>query len=96
MGMTIIYIVLIVLLLGILWHIFCHLMIVFHQDTTDLYVKKVMEDPYRYVKDEHMCYFIRNMVCLFFVCMLLFAACNGNMHFEKKTKQIEIGNMKNK
>ena len=96
MEMTIIYIVLIVLLLGILWHIFGHLMTVFHKDTTDLFVKKVLEDPYRYVKDEEMRYFIRNMVYLFFVCMLLFAACNGNMRFEKNTKQIEISNVKDK
>ena len=94
MEMTIIYIVLTVLLLGILWHIFCHLMTVFHKDTTDLYVKKVLEDPYRYVRTEEMCYFTRNMIYLFFVCMLLFAACNGNMRFKKNTKQIEISNVK--
>jgi len=96
MEMTIIYIVLVVLLLGILWHIFVHLMAVFHKDTTDICVKKVLEDPYKYVRDEEMCYFMRNMVYLFFVCMLLFAACNGNIHFEKKTKQIEISNVKDK
>lgn len=96
MEMTIIYIILICLLVGILWHIFFHLMVVFHQDTTDLCVKKVLEDPYKYVRDEEMCYFMRNMVYLFFVCMLLFAACNGNMRFEKKTKQIEISNVKDK
>ena len=96
MEMTIIYIVLIVLLLGILWHIFFHLMVVFHKDTTDICVKKVMEDPYKYVRGEEMCYFVRNMVYLFFVCMLLFAACNGNMRFEKNTKQIEISNVKDK
>ena len=94
MEMTIIYIVLIVLLSGILWHIFCHLMIIFHQDTTDTCVKKVLEDPYKYVRDEEMCYFMRNMIYLFFVCSLLWAACNGNMHFEKKAKQIEISNVK--
>ena len=96
MEMTIICIVLIILLLGILWHIFCHLMIVFHKDTTDLYVKYVLENPYKYVKSEQMCYFIRNMVCLFFVCILLLAACDGNMRFEKKTKSIEISNVKDK
>ena len=96
MEMTIIYIVLIVLLLGVLWHIFFHLMAVFHQDTTDIYVKEVMKNPYKYVRDEETCYFIRNMVYLFFVCMLLFAACNGNMRFEKKTKQVEISNVKEK
>lgn len=94
--MTIIYIVLIVLLSGIFWHILYHIMVIFHQDTTDLHVNKVLEDPYKYVRDEEMCYFIRNMVYLFFVCMLLFAACNGNMRFEKNTKQIEISNVKDK
>ena len=86
MEMTIIYIVLIVLLLGILWHIFWHLMVVFHQDTTNLYIKKVLENPYQFVRGEEMCYFMRNMVYLFFVCILLFAACNGNMKFNKNTK----------
>ena len=55
-----------------------------------------MEDPYKYVRDEEMCYFMRNMIYLLFVCMLLFAACNGNMKFEKTTNSIEINNMKNK
>ena len=96
MEMTIIYIVLIGLLIGIIGHIFYHLMIVFHKDTTDFCVKKVMEDPYEYIRNEEMCYFFRNMVYLFFVCILLFAACNGNMRFEKKTKQIEISNVKEK
>ena len=96
MEMTIIYIVLIFLLLGIIYHIFRHLVVIFHQDTTDLYVKKVMEDPYKYIRNEEMCYFFRNMVYLFFVCMLLFAAYNGNIHFDKKTKQIEINNVKDK
>lgn len=95
MEMIIIYIILITLSLSIIWHIFRHLMAVFHQDTTDLYVKKVMEDPYKYVRDEEYCYFMRNMVYLFFVCSLLFAACNGNMKFDKTTKQIEISNVKN-
>ena len=93
MEMTIIYIILIILLLGIIWHILCHLMIVFHKGTTDRCVKIVMEDPYKYVRGEEMCYFLRNMVYLFFVCMLLFAACNGNMKFDKNTKQIEISNV---
>ena len=96
MEMTIIYILLIIILLGILWHIFCHLIVVFHQSTTDIYVKKLMENPYKYVREEEMCYFMRNMVYLFFVCILLFAACNGNIKYEKMTNSIEINNMKNK
>ena len=94
--MTIIYIVLILLLLGIFWHIFCHLIIIFHQDTTDICVKKVMEDPYEHIRYEEFGYLMRNIVYLFFVCMLLFAACDGNMHFEKKTNSIKIGIVKEK
>ena len=96
MEMTIIYIVLIVLLLGIFWHIFYHLMVIFHQDTTDIWVKKVLEDPYRYVRYEEMCYFMRNIVYLFFACSLLYGACNGNMKIEKSTNTIVISNVKNK
>lgn len=96
MEMTIIYIILISLLIGIVWHIFYHIMVIFHQDTTDIFVKKVMEDPYKYVRDEEACYFLRNMVYLFFVIVLLFSACNGNMRLEKNTKQIEISNVKDK
>lgn len=96
MEMVIIYTILIILLIGIVWHIFIHLMVVFHKDTTDICVKKVMENPYNYVRTEEMCYFMRNMIYLSLVCTLLFAACNGNMRFEKNTKQIEISNVKNK
>lgn len=91
MEMTIIYIVLTVLLLGILWHIFYHLMVVFHEDTTDLCVNKVMEDPYKYVRDEEMCYVLRNFVYLFFAVMLLIAACKGNIHYGKQTMDVEVG-----
>lgn len=59
-------------------------------------LKKVLEDPYKYVMAEGMCYFVRNMVYLFFVCILLLAACNGNMKFDKNSKQIEISNVKDK
>ena len=97
MEMTIIYVVLIGLLLGIIWHIFLHLMAVFHKGTTNIVVKKVLEEPYKYVRQEEMCYFLRNMVYLVFVCLLLFAACNGNIEIYKNannTKQIKISNIK--
>ena len=92
--MVIIYIVLITSLICIIWHIFHHLMVVFYKYITDLYVIKVMEDPYRYIREEEMRYFFRNMVYLFLVSILLIAACNGNMKFEEKTNSVEINNMK--
>ena len=96
MEMTVIYIALIVLLLGTLWHIFYHLMVVFHKETTDFCVKKVLEDPYKYVKTEEMCYFFRNMMYLYFVVILLLAACNGNIKFKNNTKPIETSLVKDK
>ncbi len=94
--MNYIYILLIVILLGILWHIFCHLMIVFHKDTTDLYIKKIFENPYEHIRNEEMCYFFRNMIYLSIVVILLLVACNGNIRFEKSTKPIEITIVKDK
>ena len=88
MEMTIIYIFLIIVLLGILFHIFFHLLTIFHKDTTDLYVKKILEDPHRYVRMEEMCYFFRNMVYLYFVVHLLLVACNDNIKIEKNTKTV--------
>ena len=94
--MTIIYIVLIALLLSIIWHIFCNLMNVFYKDATDLYVKKILEDPYEYLRAEEMCNFLRNMVYLYFVGVLLLAGCKGNIRFEKNTKTIETSIVKDK
>jgi hypothetical protein len=59
-------------------------------------VKKVLEDPYKYVMAEEMCYFMRNIVYLFFACTLLYAACSGNMKAEKTTNTVVISNVKNK
>ena len=96
MEMTIIYIVLIALLLGLIWHIFCNLMIVFHKDATDLCVKKILENPYEYIRNEEMCNFLRNMTYLFFVVEFLLAGCKGNIRFEKNTKTIETSIVKDK
>ena len=97
MEMFIIYVLLIVLLLGIIWHIFVHLMAVFDKDTTNIVVKKVLEDPYKYIKQEEMCYILRNMVYFVFVCLLLFAACDGNIKICENAngiKQVKISNIK--
>lgn len=93
MEITVIYIVLTTIAIGILWHLFCHLMIMFHSDTTDKAVEELLKNPRKYLTDEHACYFIRNMVYLFFVSMLLVAACKGNIHFNNDATEIETGNI---
>lgn len=88
MEKIIVYIVLVALFIGILWHIFGHLMIVFHPGTTDLAVKEVLKDPHKYMRYEHMCYFMRNMVYLFFMSMFLTAACTGNMIIKHESDEV--------
>lgn len=90
MERIIVYIVLTVLLIGITWHIFGHLMIIFHSDTTDLAVKEVLKDPHKYMRYEHMCYFMRNMVYLFFILMFLVAACKGNLTIKNEQDKADV------
>ncbi len=87
--MIIIYIVLIGLLLGVIWHIFVHLMAVFHKDTTNIVIKKVLEDPYKYVRQEEMYYILRNIIYFIFICLFLFAACEGNIKIHTNTNNVE-------
>ncbi len=96
MEMIIIYILLIIISLVILWHIFCNLMAVFHKSTTDLYVKNMLKDPYKYIRNEEMIHFFKNMAYLYFVVLLLLAACNGNIKIEKNIKPIETSIVKDK
>lgn len=94
--MTMFYIVLIISIFCIIVHILVHLIVIFHQDTTDLCVKKVLEDPHKYVRIEEMCYVLRNMLSLFFACLLLYITCSGNMKIEKSANAVEISNIKDK
>ena len=93
--MIYVYIVLIVSLVSIIYHIVRHLLAVFHQSTTDNIVNRITSDPHRYVREEEMCYFMRNMFYLYVVVYLLVAGCKGNMTINYNTKQLEISN-KNK
>ena len=90
MEMTLIYIVLTVSLLDILLHIAGHLMIVFWPHATNDYVKKLLEDPRKYVRSLHMEYFLRNMIYLFFVTIILMAACDGRIRFAQTEDSTEI------
>lgn len=67
----IIRVVLIIIAIIILIHICFHLMIVFYQEATNKAVEKILEDPHKYVRYEHMRYFFRNMFYLYIVGLLL-------------------------
>ena len=85
MELIIITAVLIIILIGILYHLLIHLLIIFYQEAKDMAIKAILENPYKYVMNEHMCYVIRNMIYLFICVVFLVAACNGNITvIEKK------------
>lgn len=85
MELIIIKAVLIINLIGILYHLLIHLLIIFYPKAKDMAIKAILENPYKYVMNEHMCYVIRNMIYLFICVVFLVAACNGNITvIEKK------------
>lgn len=89
MGVIIIKAILIISLIGILYHLLCHLIIIFYPYAKDMAIKIILENPYKYVVDEHMCYVIRNMIYLFLCVIFLVAACNGNITvIEKKDSSV--------
>lgn len=79
MELIIIKAILIIILIGILYHLLCHLLIIFHPDAKDMAIKVILENPYKHVMNAHMCYVIRNMIYLFICVIFLVAACNGNI-----------------
>lgn len=79
MELIIIKAILIIILIGILYHLLCHLIIIFYPYAKDMAIKIILENPYKHVIDEHMCYVIRNMVYLFICVTFLVAACNDNI-----------------
>lgn len=85
MEVIIIKAILIIILIGILYHLLIHLLIIFYPKAKDMAIKAIIENPYNYVVNEHMCYVIRNMIYLFICVLFLVAACNGNITvIEKK------------
>jgi hypothetical protein len=84
MEVVIIKAVLIINLIGILYHLLIHLLIIFYPKAKDMAIKAIIENTYKYVINEQMCYVIRNMVYLFICVVFLVAACNGNVTVIKK------------
>ena len=90
MEVIIIKTVLIIILIGILYHLLCHLLIIFYPYAKDMAIKAILENPYKHVMNEHMCYVIRNMIYLAICVVFLVAACNGNVTVIEKKDSTEI------
>ncbi len=77
----IIKIVLIILLVRVLALTIGHLTIVFWDHATKMGVEQIMENPEEYVRTEHMCKFMYNMIWIVIFIKLLHAAFTGHITF---------------
>ena len=76
---TIIKIILIVLLLRVIILSIGHLATIYYDPATKIAVEQITKDPEDYVKTDHMCKFMYNMIWVVVFIRLLYAAFNGNI-----------------
>jgi hypothetical protein len=81
MILIIIKIVLIILLVRVIALTIGHLTIVFWYHATKMGVDEIMKNPEEYVRTEHMCKFMYNMIWIVIFIKLLYAAFTGHITF---------------
>ena len=79
MALTIIKIVLIVLIVRAIALSIGHLVTVFWDPATKMAVEQITKDPEDYVKTDHICKFMYNMIWIVVFIKLIIAAFNGNI-----------------
>ena len=79
MTLLIIKIVLIILLIRIIFYELAHLGCIFWDYGTQSMVDEILKDPHKYVRDDHMCKFMYNMIWIVVFIQLLIAAYNGRI-----------------
>jgi hypothetical protein len=79
MILIIIKIVLIILLVRVIALTIGHLTIVFWDHATKMGVDEIMKNPEEYVRTEHMCKFMYNMIWIAVFIKLLYAAFTGHI-----------------
>ena len=78
-ALLIIKIILIVLLIRIIVLSLIHLIISFYDEATKIAVDEILKDPKEYVRYDHICKFMVNMIWLIIFIKLLIIAFNGNI-----------------
>ena len=79
MTLTIIKIVLIILMIRVIGLTIGHLVIIFWDPATKMAVEKITKDPEDYVKTDHICKFMYNMIWIVVFFKLLYAAFSGHI-----------------
>lgn len=79
MTLTIIKIVLIILMIRVIGLTIGHLVTIFWDPATKMAVEQITKDPEDYVKTDHMCKFMYNMIWIVVFFKLLYAAFTGHI-----------------
>jgi len=79
MILTIIKIVLIILIVRVIVLTIGHLVTVFYDPATKMAVEQITKDPEDYIKTDHMCKFMYNMIWIVVFIKLLYAAFTGHV-----------------
>jgi hypothetical protein len=79
MTLTIIKIVLIILMIRVIVLSLGHLSVVFYNEATKMAVEQITKDPEDYVKTDHICKFMYNMIWIAIFIKLLYAAFFGHI-----------------
>ena len=79
MTLTIIKIVLIILMICVIGLTIGHIVTVFWDPATKMAVEQITKDPEDYVKTDHICKFMYNMIWIVVFFKLLYAAFSGHI-----------------
>ena len=79
MTLTIIKIVLIILMVRVIVLTLGHLVTVFWDPATKMAVEQITKDPEDYVRTDHICKFMYNMIWIVVFIKLLYAAFSGHI-----------------
>jgi len=79
MTLTIIKIVLIILMIRVIGLTIGHLVTVFWDPATKMAVEQITKDPEDYVRTDHICKFMYNMIWIVVFFKLLYAAFSGHI-----------------
>ena len=79
MGLLVFKIILIILTIRIIWLIIGHLIITFWDKATEDYVTEILKDPKGYVREDHACKFMYDMIWLYLFIKILIGAFTGQI-----------------